>query len=285
MHRITPPAAGLLATLLLAAVPGIAAAKVGLNLSGSSSSETYTYPAGEAVVDWTRITLQPWWSQGPWKVDAEIPFLMRDAQSEGSTLGLLHYNDTWSLVSVTGSYDESDRGIGDIYTSATYSWKPENWLRPYLTGELKLPTGDEDAVLIHFNDALASSARSQSSISFGNGSTDFRFGPGVEVRNKLAWARTEASYIWSNDADDIPTEDRAAAYAGVGLTPKEWLEFTVGYNYEGEVIDGADALQQTTYAIIVRPEGHRIAISLATYGNEDSSNLSENWALGISAGF
>lgn len=285
MNRTTQPIAGLFGALWLAATPGIASAEIGLNLSGSSSSETYTYPAGEAVVDWTRITLQPWWSDGPWKVDAEIPFLMRDAQSEGSTLGLQHQNGNWSLAAINGSYEESDSGVGDIYTSVTYSWQPERWLRPYLTAELKLPTGDEDAVLIHFNDALATSARSQSSISFGNGSTDFRFGPGVEVRNKLAWARTEVSYIWSNDTDDIPTEDRAAAYAGVGLTPKEWLEFTVGYNYEGEVIDGADELQQTTYAIIVRPEGHRIAISLATYGNEDSSNLSENWSLGISAGF
>lgn len=285
MNRINLPATGMLATLLLAVAPGNAVAKAGLNLSGSSASETYTYPAGEAVVDWMRITLQPWWTQGPWKLDAEIPFLKRDAQSEGTTPGLQHLNDTWSLVAVNGSYEESDTGVGDIYTSATYSWQPERWLRPYLTGELKMPTGDEDAVLIHFNDALATSARSLSSNSFGNGSTDFRFGPGIEVRNKLAWARTEASWIWSNDADDIPTEDRAAAYAGVGLTPKEWLEFTVGYNYEGEVIDGADELQQTTYAIIVRPEGHRIAISLVTYGNEDSSNLSENWSLGITAGF
>lgn len=273
----------LLISVLLSALPGFAAAAAGVNIAGTSASQTYSYPTGEATVDWTRITVMPWWSNDHWQLMAEIPYLMRDATSEGTTYGLMHVGDTWVPVTVSGNYSESDNGIGDSYASATYFWHPKPWLSPYFVGELKLPTGDTDAVLIDFNPSYATSARSNGTFSFGNGSTDLRAGPGVRVANELAWARTEASWIWSND-DDFPTEDRAAAFAGVGLTPLKWLELIAAYNFEGEVVDGGDELQQTTYAVVFHPTGSKLAISVATYENDYSSSFSDNWSIGISAG-
>lgn len=277
----------LLLFLLLAGLPAAANAKVGLAIAGDSLREVYEFPAGEAAVDWTRITLLPWWKSGPWEVKAEIPYLLRSASSSGTTSAIRHQNGNWSQVTLVGDFEESDQGVGDIFTSATYSLAVDGkrWLRPYLVTELKLPTGDVDAVENYFGLSFTSSARNTSAISFGNGSTDVRIGPGLELRNEIGWARGEISQIWSKDNGDVPIEDRYAAYAGLGYTPLDWLELTTYYNFEGEVTSGAGDLNQVTYAVLIRPRGSSLTISISTYENNDAPNPGDNWSIGIVAGF
>ncbi len=273
--------------LMLASLPVLASAKVGFALGGDSVRETYNFPAGEAEVDWTRITLMPWWKSGPWDVKAEIPYLIRNASTTGTTAAIQHQNGTWTPVLLLSDTEESDQGLGDIYTSVSYSWQPEGkrWLRPYLVTEVKLPTGDADAIEYYFDPSFSNSGRSSSAISFGNGSTDVRVGPGLEARNPTGWLRGEVSQIWSKDNGDFPTQDRFAAYAGLGYTPLDWLELTTYYNFEGEVTDKAGDLNQVTYAVLIRPRNSKLTVSISTYENNDAPDPSKNWSIGMMAGF
>lgn len=260
-----------LVALLAPLFPLAAAADVGVDVSASDARDTYSGSnGGKAFVDWQKLSVTPWWSNDDWRVEAEVPWLRREVDA----------NLVIGPLTVNGKNDHSN--IGDSYVRSTRTWELDDYVAPYVTGELKLPTGSPDkqngTVVVSSNNYSFGSHSSRGHFSFGNGSTDFRLSPGVTVSNDYAWATAEGGYIWSHPGS-IPIKDRPAAYAGVGLTPLGWLEVSAEYDYEGATTDGGAPSKQFTYTLKLKPAS-RFTVSLSTYKLVDAPIApGTNWTL------
>lgn len=268
------------AAIALALATAHAVADAGIDLAGSGSHEAYAFASGKATVDWQEVTVTPWWSNDDWLLQAGIPWLQRDATASGTINVHRWIGGHWVLVPIAVSGTQSDSGIGDSYLRAKRTWALREFITTYVTGEMKLPTGKPDPVTTSVVVGAGNYRTGRGSYSFGNDSMDFRLTPGVTVANNKVWATAEAGHIWSN-AGDIPVQDRPMAYAGIGLTPFAWLEIAAEFDYEGEVIDGGDALEQWTYTLTLKPK-HALAITLSTYDSNASTSPDSNWSIGVS---
>lgn len=258
----------LLAATLLCVAAGNARAELGLDLSGSIATESTERPFTVLEVDWQRITATPWWESEGWRLAAELPLVSRDAELVSRSTGRV-------LAA------ESDAGLGDVRLRATHSWLSESVVTPSAGIWLKLPTGDENAGTLTGPTTLFSPTR-QGQYSLGTGSTDLGVHVGIDAVGKWAWGAAEISAITVLEQGPALQEDRPAGYLGLGLTPVRFLEFSVEFDYEGELTAGGGELEQTTYAVALKPD-ENFAITLSTYADNQATTPDSNWTLGAAA--
>lgn len=263
-----------------------ASAATGISLSGASSHEQYQFANGSADISTQSLSFSPWWSNGRWRLEAEVPLLRYETTAQGTIYVQRYLLGQWRTIPLTANYSRADTGIGDSYLRTSRHWQHDNWLDTYLTGEIKLPTGDadkNDGTLAVSSGRYAGSHQTRGGLNFGNDSTDVRLAPGISASNHLLWASAEAGYIWSHPGK-IEILDRAMAYAGLGVTPLSWLGLAADFYYEGAASAGADPLQQWTYSLTLKPIDS-LSFALSTYRTNQSPEPDKNWSLSVGLSF
>jgi hypothetical protein len=264
----------------LCCLPSFLYAESGMDLGASSSREEYVYASGNRSVTAQKITVTPWWRNDDWRLSASLPLVAREESSSGTVLVWRIVNRRLVQVPVTLTGSEQDTGLADITLRATRRWQASDDVTMHVGTFLTLPTGDDNAGTLSLSSAQTQSSR-QGSYSLGSGATELGASPGITFATEKFWATAEAGAIYRT-GDGLPASTRPLAYAGIGFSPWQWLEFSVAQDFEGESVDGGGDFEQTTFAVTLMPT-QSLAISLSTFNDNSATPTDSNMSLSVTA--